>query len=162
MEIYWDRIAVAACEHCPQAKRHILPLAAARLAETGFARRTTLSQRRPHYDYTRRAPFWDSLYPAGWYTAPGPVEALVSETDNALAIFGPGEEIHLEFAAPPKPSNGVSRRLVLELAGWCKDRDLFTQHGETVEPLPRHDSSRRSNEADALMKKHNTRYRSGF
>jgi hypothetical protein len=159
LEIYWDRLTVAACEDCPAVKRHALSLQAARLTETGFARRTTLSQRRPHYDYHRRSPTWDAAHPAGWYTAMGPVEQLVRATDDALAIFGPGEEIHLEFDAPPPPT-GSSRRLVLELDGWCKDRDLFTQQGETVAPLPRR-SSQASQAADALMKQFNTRHRSG-
>ena len=159
LEIYWDRVAVAACEDCPDVKRKSLPLQAARLAETGFARRTTFSQRRPHYDYSRRSPTWDAAHPAGWYTAIGPVEELVRATDDALAIFGPGEEIHLEFDATPTQT-GTSRRLVLELDGWCKDRDLFTQHGETVAPLPRR-NSQASQAAETLMKRFNTRYRGG-
>jgi len=31
---------------------------------------------------------------------------------------------------------GWSRRVQLELAGWCKDMDLFTRDGETLAPLP--------------------------
>jgi hypothetical protein len=159
LEIYWDRLAVAACEDCPNVKRETLSLQSARLAETGFARRTTFSQRRPHYDYTRRSPTRDAAHPSGWYTAIGPIDELVRSTDDALAIFGPGEEIHLEFDATAS-RKGWSRRLVLELNGWCKDRDLFTQHGETVAPLPRR-NSQTSQAAESLMNQFNTRHRSG-
>ena len=62
---------------------------------------------------------------------------LVANTDDALAIIGPGEEIHLEFAAlDGPPPTGWTRRLVLESNGWCKDMDLFTHEGETVGPMP--------------------------
>jgi hypothetical protein len=159
LEIYWDRIAVAACEQCPGVQRHELPLVAARLAETGFARRTTFPQRRPDYDYARRSPTWDAAHQAGWYTPFGDATPLVRTTDDAVAIFGPGEEIHVEFDAPLPPS-GMMRRLVLELDGWCKDRDLFTQHGETVAPLPSR-SPQSSQAAKSLMKQFNTRYRTG-
>jgi hypothetical protein len=159
LEIYWDHVAIAACSDCPDVRRRPLPLRSAHLAETGFARRTTFPQRRPHYDYSRRLPTWDAAHPAGWYTAFGDATPLVRTTDDALAIFGPGEEIHFKFdAAPPPP--GMTRRLVLELDGWCKDRDLFTQHGETVAPLPSR-SPQSSQAAKSLMKQLNTRYRTG-
>jgi hypothetical protein len=61
---------------------------------------------------------------------------LVS-TDGALAIFGPGEELQLEFEASQPPLNpGWTRRYVLQARGWCKDMDLYTRDGDTVEPLP--------------------------
>jgi len=60
-------------------------------------------------------------------------DELVAEKDDAVAIFGPGEEVHLEFAAPPEGApEGWTRRLVLETRGWCKDMDLYTKDGETV------------------------------
>ena len=77
-----------------------------------------------------------------------------------MAIFGPGEEVHVEFEAPREPvAEGWTRRLVLEVEGWCKDMDLFTLDGETVEPLPPAgpDPARR----EALHERYNTRYRSG-
>jgi tetratricopeptide (TPR) repeat protein len=137
LEVYWDRLAVAYAEPLAQAVTHALPLAAARLAVTGFPLRTDGPQRRPDYDYGRRSPFWDTRHPGGFYTRPGPVDELLIERDEALAILGPGEEVHVEFAAPERaPPPGWSRRLVLGTAGWTKDMDLYTRDGETVEPLP--------------------------
>ena len=48
---------------------------------------------------------------------------------------------------------------MVEARGWCKDMDLFTKDGETIEPLPRSGVS--SNDRDQLHERYNTRYRSG-
>jgi len=161
MQVYWDRVAVAYAETQPRVRISRLPLRSARVAKTGYAMRTTLAQHRPHYDYSRRSPFWDARYLAGNYTRLGPVKELLGETDDALAIIGSGEEIHLEFDAPEAVlPPGWSRRLVLETNGWTKDMDLFTDNGETLEPLP---GRRGSTEQAARMNEHyNWRYQSGL
>jgi hypothetical protein len=159
LEIYWDRISVAYAEDLPEAKRLDLPPVAARLAQTGFPKRLTFPQARPGYDYGTRTPFWDTRAMAGFYTRLGPVDDLVSEADDALAIIGPGDEIHLEFEAPAEPPPGWTRRLVLESRGWTKDMDLYTKDGETLAPLPEtgHDPARRQ----ALHAAYNLRWRDG-
>jgi tetratricopeptide (TPR) repeat protein len=157
-EIYWDRLAVAYAEACPFAVRQILPLTSARLARTGFAARELAEDRRPSYDYDRRLPLWDARYPSGAYTAEGEVTDLMSSEDGALAIIGPGEEVHLEFAAPAAAVRpGWTRRYVLDARGWCKDMDLYTKDGSTVEPLP----GRRGPAASRLQSQRTTRYQSG-
>ncbi|MCP4375569.1 MAG: hypothetical protein GY794_05265 [bacterium] len=159
-EIYWDRIAVAYAEPLPDVKRHHLPLRRARVQSIGFPLRTTGAQRLPHYDYDRRHPFWDTRHMAGFYTEFGAAQALVSKTDDALAIFGPGEEIHLEFEIPVQaPPAGWSRSFVFESNGWAKDMDLFTKHGATLAPLPTRGGS--ANQHDLLHARFNTRYESG-
>ena len=159
-EVYWDRIAVVKAENPPQVRQHALPLLTAEVAESGFARRTTGPQRQPHYDYERRSPLWDTRHMAGWYTALGPAEKLLAAVDDATAIIGPGEEVHLEFDAtlPPLPA-GWSRRFVLESNGWAKDMDLYTADGSTLEPLP--SSGRPPGPRTALHARYNTRYRAG-
>ena len=157
-EIYWDRLAVAYAEASPQAKRLELPLTSARLARTGYAVRELKPDRLPTYDYDRRVPLWDARYPAGDYTSEGPITDLMAVEDDAMAIVGPGEEVHLEFAAPPQPpSPGWTRRFVLAARGWCKDMDLYTKDGSTVEPLP----GRRAPAAERLQRKYTIRYESG-
>ena len=99
-EIYWDRFAIVYSEPCPQARQTVLDLQTAELARVGFPHRTTGAQRVPFYDYARRRPFWDTRHSAGFYTAFGPVTQLLLGIDDALAVFGPGEEVHLEFAGP--------------------------------------------------------------
>ncbi|HEY7117782.1 MAG TPA: FG-GAP-like repeat-containing protein [Tepidisphaeraceae bacterium] len=163
-EIYWDRIAIAWAEPCPQARPIAAPLARATLVESGFPLRQALGHHRPAYDYSRRAPLWDVAHQDGFYTAFGPVEALLRSTDDALAIFGPGEEVDLAFTVPEAPApSGFTRHWVLSLSGWCKDRDLYTKDGDTLEPLP-HRSAATADDLrrrDELHRRFNTRYRSG-
>jgi hypothetical protein len=151
-EIYWDRIFVAFPEQCPQAKRIELPLQTAKLLQTGFAARKT--GRRPDYDYAKRVPLWDTRAQDGFYTQLGDVKELVESADDALAIFGPGEEVEMEFDAPA--DDGI---FVLELKGWCKDKDLLTKDGETIDPVPSRGGSNAKRES--LHQKYNTRYLSG-
>ncbi|MGD2089294.1 MAG: FG-GAP-like repeat-containing protein [Candidatus Aminicenantes bacterium] len=159
-EIYWDRLAVVFAESCPQVEHHELELEMARLEQTGFPQRTTGEQRLPYYDYEKRRPFWDTHFLEGFYTRFGSVEELVEVKDNAVAIFGAGEGIHLEFKEPAVPLNqGWTRIFVLESNGWCKDMDLYTRIGETVEPLPH--IGKRDKRIDALHRLYNTRYLSG-
>jgi hypothetical protein len=158
-EIYWDRISVVYGEPAPDVRRHVLSLSAAQLAAGGFAERTTGPQRTPSYDDEARAPLADTRHPRGWYTAFGDIEPLVALEDDAVAIFGPGEEVALAWDAPDAPTpDGWSRRLVLEARGWCKDMDLYTLDGDTLEPLPGHDTEARRR----LHPRFNTRYASGF
>jgi len=78
-----------------------------------------------------------------------------------VAIFGPGEEIHLEFEESGVVlPEGFSRRLVLETVGWCKDMDLYTGRGSTVEPLPT--TGRPIEARERLHRKYNTRYQRGW
>lgn len=159
-EIYWDRIAVAYAEPLLELQRNSQPLISAQVKASGFPLRTTFAQRLPHYDYGRRLPLWDTRHMAGFYTEFGAADALVTEVDDALAIFGPGEEIHLEFAVAAETlPDGWTRTFVLEADGWAKDMDLFTRDGNTLEPLPalRASTVRR----DRLHARFNTRYRSG-
>jgi hypothetical protein len=161
MEVYWDRLAVAYAEALPEVRISRLPLQSARVAKTGYALRTTLGQGRPHYDYSSRKPFWDARYLAGDYTRLGPVEELLRETDDVLAVIGSGEEIHLEFGAPEAaPQTGWTRRLVLESNGWTKDMDLFTRDGDTLGPLPSRD--RPSEEVSRIHARYNWRHQAGF
>jgi Tfp pilus assembly protein PilF len=160
-EIYWDRIAVVAAEANPELRRQELALVGAQLGRTGFAHRTTGPQRLPGYDYGRRAPLWDTWVQAGWYTRLGDITELVAAADDALAIFGPGEEVHLEFAEPQHDlSAGWRRVMVLETDGWCKDMDLYTRDGFTLEPLPARESGDNPRRA-RLHRTYNTRYLDG-
>lgn len=160
-EIFWDRIRVAYAEPCPQVVRHELALQSAELANVGFAHRATATQRLPSYDYQHRRPFFDNRHMAGMYTAFGAVDELVTDADNALAIFGPGEEIHFEFdGLRGDPPDGWTRRFVFETRGWCKDMDLYTKDGETVGPLPT--TGVGTPGRDQLHRKYNTRYESGW
>lgn len=136
MEIYWDRLRVVIEEPLPIAMPPARRPLGARVGRTGFARRTTGPQRVPHYAYDARAPYWDAKYQRGFYTSFGDATPLVSDIDSAVAIIGSGEEVHLEFRAGLPPAPGDRRFFAIEFHGWAKDMDLYTEHGETVAPLP--------------------------
>ena len=164
LEIYWDRLQVSAAEPCPQARRQVCGLEKSQLSFIGFPKCTSGADQDPRYDYLERTPLWDTRYQSGWYTAFGPVDELVEESDGALAIFGPGEEVGLEFASPAADlPAGWTRQYVLELAGWCKDMDLYTREGETVGPLPQPDELSPENleKRSQLHRRFQTRYQSG-
>jgi len=136
MEIYWDRIQLVSEEPLDKALNTTLLPVVASVARTGFAKRSTGDQRLPHYDYANRSAYWDTKFQRGYYTAFGDAMDLVTEIDGAVAIIGGGEEIHLEFDSVPDPIPGKHRYFVLDFRGWAKDMDLYTEHGETVGPLP--------------------------
>ena len=165
LELYWDELAVIYVpDAAPDLRRSEAPLRLAEVARSGFPLRITHPQARPDYDYAQRAPLWDSRYLSGYYTAIGSALELVTELDDAFAIIGPGEEVHLSFAAPAPPPAGLQRYYVLETRGYAKDMDLYTRDGGRVAPLPRTpgsadyvDASRR----DALQRRYNTRFEAG-
>ena len=166
MQIYWDRLAIVDAEIIPHLKSQELELVTALVDDVGFSTRRLLNQRYTEYDYDRRPPLADARHPAGYYTRLGDARELVAATDNALAIIGPGEELHLEFIAPTVgPPTGWTRHFVLESDGWCKDADLFTKDAGTVEPLPvRADAmdEQATRHRRKLHAKYNTRFKSGY
>ncbi len=163
LEIYWDRLRLVYEDEPPGIHAIEIAPATARLAKTGFPLRRTGPQRLPDYDYSVRSTFWDARYLEGYYTKLGPVEPLLAGTDDAVAIIGPGEEVHLEFAAPPAPPEGWTRRVTLDARGWAKDMDLYTRDGETVGPLPVRDSAgpAEATERQDMHDRFNVRYQAG-
>jgi tetratricopeptide (TPR) repeat protein len=156
-EIYWDRLVVAVAEAAPNVDRRELRLTTARVENPGFALRTTGDQRLPAYDWAKRTPLWDTRFQIGNYTRFGEALELVEAIDDAVAIFGPGEAVHLEFEAPADaPRPGWTRVYVLEVDGWCKDMDRFTKDGSTVAPLPF--AGRDPEIPKRLHEEYNTRY----
>lgn len=166
MEIYWDRLALIRAEapSDTDVQRVEHPLVTARVAYAGFARRELLAQRRPVYNYSQPSPFGDSRHLRGFYSDWGSVYDLLTEVDDAFAVIGPGEEVHLEFKRTDGPLSSARNGWVLELNGWCKDMDLYTRDGETVEPLPRRAIARSAEEEARrrrLLENHRWRYQGG-
>ncbi|MCH2133561.1 MAG: FG-GAP-like repeat-containing protein [Phycisphaerales bacterium] len=158
LEIYWDAAAVVAGTSCPEAIKTTMHPGVADLIEPGFPVRRNGPQQYPGFDWSQRVPLWDTRHQRGWHSRYGDVTELVAETDSALAIFGPGEAIAFQFeSVPGAPAAGWTRRLVFEIDGWCKDQDLFTRDGDTIEPLP----VEATGEAGLLHQRYNDRWMGG-
>jgi tetratricopeptide (TPR) repeat protein len=166
MQIYWDRISVVDAAEPQTVTKQELPLQTAQVDEVGFSCRTLLDQRYSVYDYDNRPPFASARHPRGFYTELGDARELVGAADDAVAIIGPGEELHLEFSEPKIPlRTGWSRYYVLHADGWCKDSDSFTKDSRKVKPLPTRGLPTFEAELEyrkKLHSKYNTRYRSGW
>jgi hypothetical protein len=163
MEIYVDAARLAWLEQCPQAVRRESPLRSASVDAAGFAARVPRPQRRPDYDYARRAPLWDCRVQPGAYTRFGECTPLLAATDDAVAVFGAGEEVRLRFdaTAVSPPAGDRSRTWVLEVDGWCKDMDLLTATGDTLMPMPVREGISPSAARDALHARFNDRWAGG-
>ncbi|WP_197531754.1 FG-GAP-like repeat-containing protein [Posidoniimonas corsicana] len=163
MLVYWDRLLLVDRASCPEAKRRAMRLRSASVADVGFAARRVDENRLSVYDYDDRPPLGDTRHPAGYYTEFGVATPLIEATDDAVAIIGPGEELHINFEAPSKPPpSGWTRQWVLEADGWCKDADLFTENAGTVAPLPRRPNAVEDARREQLHRQFNTRFRSGY
>ena len=168
-ELYVDAVEMAWVEPCPQMREFEAFLSAAVVRDCGFAQRSPTTQRRPAYDWQRRVPLWDCRKQLGWYTALGvDCAPLVGAVDDAVAIFGAGEEIELSFdASLPRCEPGFSRFAFLKVHGWCKDMDFLTADGQTIDPLPRSGAGGGAGAASAdanresLHRRFNTRYEGG-
>jgi len=146
MEIYWDRAFVAATASASPVTVTTFRPVAADLRYRGFSRMYPKGGRYGpqwyDYDDISRAPAWAPI--AGAFTRYGDVLPLLHASDDMYIIFGPGDEVALQFdtaAAPPVPP-GWTRDFVLYTDAWMKDADLNTAAGGTVEPLPFHRMSR--------------------
>jgi hypothetical protein len=141
MDLYWDRIFLAA--HRADCRLKVKEVAArsADLHFLGYPREYSPDGRQPNLlDYANldRAVPWKVM--AGSYTRFGEVGELLREADDRFVIMGHGEELTLRFASdafgPVAP--GCRRSFILKTDSYCKDMDLYTAHGDTVEPLPFH------------------------
>ena len=163
LEVYWDRIRIVYEETPPRVETLDIDPRTARLAKTGFPLRRNGPQRLPDYDYGVRQAFWDARYLEGQYTALGPVDELLADTDDAVVVIGSGEEVHLEFPAPAPAPGGWTRRIILETRGWAKDMDMYTRDGGRVGPLPVRgplDAAAQARRQD-LHDRYNLRFQSG-
>jgi hypothetical protein len=140
LELYWDKLAWAG--GIPQADCRVqhVALSGADLQHRGFSlitRANESSPEVPHYDIVQQAALhWQSQ--EGYATRYGDVLPLLKNIDDRYVITSPGDELRMQFKAPPAPDSGWKRDFVLICDGWVKDGDYNSTFGGTIQPLPYH------------------------
>ncbi len=137
LDIYWDQIFVAPLVE-KGFRANFLEVHSANLSPCGLMQEFSPDGRQPTiYDYyrTQSAPV---ARLTGRMTRFGDVTELLRERDDRFVIFGPGDELTVEFDAKSLPElpPGWKRSFVLRTWGYCKDCAPFTATGDTIEPLP--------------------------
>ena len=146
LQIYWDHAFFTTGDVRGPAPRTAFAPRAADLHYRGFSRTYRKGGRYGPFwfDYAdvTAEPRWLRL--EGRFTRFGDVTPLLRRADDMYVVFGPGDEITIEFdaaATPPLPA-GWRRDFLLYSDSWLKDADLNTATGQAVEPLPFHGMSR--------------------
>jgi hypothetical protein len=142
MAIYWDQAFVAGDAWRTPATVTTLEPQTADLHYRGFSRLYHKGGRYgPHwFDYAQVSMEQPWLPIVGSYTRYGDVLPLLESSDDMYAIFGPGDEITVQFDAAQLPTlpPGWRRDFLLYTDSWLKDADMNTAGRGTVGPLPFH------------------------
>jgi hypothetical protein len=139
LEIYFDQVFLTRDEGISAARVHAVPVEKAATRRLGFPLEYSPDGGHPllyTYDIIEASsPF---KVPSGYYTRYGAVEELIAEFDDQYVIIGSGDELAVTFDAstlPPLPDGWV-RSYILTSHAYCKDMDLYTAEGDTIDPLP--------------------------
>ena len=141
--VYFDRVFVSVQDRASECRLTELPVARADLHYRGFSRMRRNDLGYERFDYSVVSPTGSWSPPPGRLTRYGEVTPLLAEADDMYVIFGPGDELTMQFQASrlPELPAGWSRDYIFYANGWVKDGDLNTRFSETVEPLPFHGMS---------------------
>jgi tetratricopeptide (TPR) repeat protein len=137
MEIYFDQILVGIpLDDVPLRVKSLEP-SQANLRFKGYGIPFSPDGRKPfiydYYDAKCVSPF-DSH--KGSYTRYGDVRELLLEGDDRYVIMHHGDEVAIDFPAPPEPPSGWKRDFLFYSSGFSKDMDPHTAYPLTVTPLP--------------------------
>ncbi len=144
LEIYWDRVTVAQKDPTAELMFQRLKPKSAILEYRGFSRIRQESRSHPevpeYAKVVRSGQIWPDL--VGLYTRFGPVDELVSKTDDRYVIMNAGDQMRLKFPVLGGPDAGRVRDFIFVSDGWDKDGNFNTAFGQTVTPLPTHRDTR--------------------
>jgi hypothetical protein len=137
--VYWDKLEWAAAA-ADQNRVTRLELAGADLRYRGYSVVKAADPSSPELpDYQRlmsTGQIWHDL--EGYSTRHGDVRELLQKIDDRMVIMNAGDEVRLQFGAPPPPPAGWKRDYVMIGDGWIKDGDFNSTYSKTVLPLPYH------------------------
>jgi len=139
LQVYWDRILINRAPQSGQVQLREVPLANADLTFHGFPRMTEGEPKgNVHYVYEEVSQTGPYAHQAGNYTRYGDVFPLLTRFDDRFVVFGPGDDIALDFdpARLPQLPAGWARDFFFLVKGYEKDMDFYAADGFTVDPLP--------------------------
>lgn len=141
LEIFWDKLEVAAGLPRAQPKITRLDAATAALGYRGFSVINQPDASSPEIPVYQRlagtTQRWRDL--VGYYTRFGDVRELMAKVDDRYVLMNAGDELRFLFRAEPPPPQGWVRDYILIGDGWIKDGDYNSEFSKTVLPLPSHD-----------------------
>jgi tetratricopeptide (TPR) repeat protein len=144
--VYWDEIYLFEDNAPPSARLTEIAMTSADLHFRGFSRATIDPARKQPEAFDYQAASSTSMWnpTPGNYTRYGPVQDLLREPDDRMAILGSGDEIRMRFRSAGLPALplGWKRDYLLLVDGWAKDADANTAFSQSVLPLPFHAMSR--------------------
>ncbi|HLK57188.1 MAG TPA: FG-GAP-like repeat-containing protein [Chthonomonadaceae bacterium] len=140
LEVYWDCLQWTTLRPSTPLKTERMALKTAELRYRGFSaisQANPSSPELPDYDKIQaKTQVWRDLI--GYCTRFGDVRELLQKVDDRYVIMNAGDELALQFEAPPPPPSGWVRDFVLIGDGWEKDGNYNTAFSKTVLPLPSH------------------------
>jgi hypothetical protein len=83
-------------------------------------------------------PLWPEAVLSGRYTRYGDVGPLLGTADDRFVLMAHGDELRLEFPAPPQAPETVRRAFLLADVFYTLKFHPFGQVADTIEPLPFH------------------------
>lgn len=144
LEIYWDCIQWATGLPQTPLVRQRCRMTRAILRYRGFSELQAKDDSSPDLPVSYERVGWSGQRwrdLIGYYTRYGDIRELLAKVDDRYVIMDSGDEMALNFAAPPPPKPGWTRDYVLIGDGWVKDGDYNTTFSKTVLPLPLHSVS---------------------
>jgi hypothetical protein len=142
MHVFWDQIFLAPILNRLAGdipwRTTSLKVSSAILEERGCMQEFSPDGKQPTiYDYYRIDKVPVNLQ-SGSLTRLGDVTELLEEPDDRFVIFGPGDEITVQFDGRKLPAlpAGWKRSFLLRAAGYSKSSGPFIETGDTVAPLP--------------------------
>ena len=139
LQVYWDSILVDRAPQAGEVRLHQTPLTRASLTFHGFPRMIEGEPKgNVHFVYEEVSQTGPYAHQAGNYTRYGDVYPLLTSFDDRFVVFGPGDDIALDFdpATLPALPEGWARDYFFLVRGYEKDMDFYAADGFTVDPLP--------------------------